>query len=435
MTAAPERDGLDPYVPERGNLGYEATAYELDLRYAISSNRLDARAHISATASVPLRRFCLDLVGLRVSKVAVNGRPARWRQRTGKVEITPDAPLVHGDSFTVDMSYAGNPGPARSTWGLVGWEELTDGVLVAAQPSGAPTWFPCNDLARQKARFRVTASAASSYQLLVNGRLTDRRVHGSTTTWTYALDEPTSPYLVTFNLGRYGEVELADHPVRVRAVVPPAHRASFAAAFARQASMIDLFVELFGPYPFASGYTVVVTPDPLDLPLEAQGQAIFGSNHLGGFHERLIAHELAHQWFGNSVTAASWRDIWLHEGFACYAEWLWSEGSGGAPAEQHAREHHRRLQGLRQDLVLADPGPADMFDDRVYKRGALTLHVLRGVLGDHTFFELLRSWASTYRHAVVTTAQFEELASAAAGRALDEVFEPWLRQPVLPSLP
>ncbi len=156
--------------------------------------------------------------------------------------------------------------------------------------------------------------------------------------------------------------------------------------------MLEVFQDLFGPYPFAE-YTAVVTDDDLEIPLEAQGISVFGANQVDGRRgsERLVAHELAHQWFGNSLTVGRWQDIWLHEGFACYAEWLWAERADGRPAGDAAGAAWSRLSGLPQDLVLADPGPDLMFDDRLYKRGALTLHVLRCSVGDDRFFALLRA--------------------------------------------
>ena len=425
---------IDPYVPGRGNDGYRVDRYDLDLRYAVASNRLDGRARVAVTATEVLETLTLDLARLTVSKVHVDGRPAKWRQRRDKLAVTLPAPLDVGVNATVDIRYAGNPRPVRSVWGEVGWEELEDGVIVAGQPNGAPTWFPCNDLAAAKAPFRVAMTAASGYHVVLNGELTSTQVGSSTTTWVYEQVEPTSPYLMTCNIGRYEVVPLRDAPVSVRAVLPSARRLDFDVAFDRQTEMVDVFVELFGPYPFAAGYTVVVTPDPLEFPLEAQGQATFGTNHLDGTHERLIAHELAHSWFGNSVTAASWRDIWLHEGFACYAEWLWSERSGGPSADDHAADHHRRLADLSQDLVLTDPGPEDMFDDRVYKRGALVLHVLRVHVGDEAFFTTLRRWAAEHRHDVVTTEQFLALASEVSTSSVEDLLEPWLCQGPLPPL-
>jgi aminopeptidase N len=239
---------------------------------------------------------------------------------------------------------------------------------------------------------------------------------------------------MTVHVGHYERLELRKGPVAIHAVAPPEQRREVRHAFARQAEMMDVFVDRFGPYPFEAGYTVVVSADPLELPLEAQGQAIFGINHLDGESERLIAHELAHQWFGNSLTAARWRDVWLHEGFACYAEWIWSEASGGPSAEQRAHQHHEKLRSLPRDLLLGDPGAKDMFDDRVYKRGALTLHALRHELGDQAFFTLLRSWTSTHRHGTVTTEAFEALASKTAGHPLDDLFTAWLRRRPLPAL-
>lgn len=424
---------VDPYVPGRGNAGYDVTGYDVELGYAVASNLLDGRARIRLAPTEPLPRFALDLVGLRASKVSIDGAAARWRQQGGKLHVLPASPLDAGAEVAVDVRYGGNPGPTSSTWGSVGWEELDDGVLVASQPSGASTWLPCNDLARQKAPVRLAITAASGYLVLGNGVLRERVTHGSTTTWVYDQAEPTSPYLLTVHVGRYVQHEVASVPVPIRAVMSEVHRPAFDHAFARQAEMMELFVDRFGPYPFAAGYTVVVCPAPLEMPLEAQGQAIFGTNHLDGEHERLIAHELAHQWFGNSLTAATWAHIWLHEGFACYAEWLWSEASGGRSAADQARDHHARLAQLPQDLVLADPGPADMFDDRVYKRGALTLQALRGELGDSPFFDLLRRWAASNRHGVVTSEGFEAMAAEAAGASLDDLFRVWLRETPLPA--
>jgi aminopeptidase len=426
--------GVDPYIPERGSDEYSVLGYELELDYSVEQNQLGGRARVRVVAAQALQQLSLDLAGLRVSKVAVDGVATRWRHRGEKLHVTLPDRLGAGDEAVVEVRYAGKPGPTRSRWGPVGWEELADGVVVAAQPSGACTWFPCNDLAGQKAPVRVTATAPSAYRVVGNGALLERRVHGSTTTWTYDQVEATSPYLVTLHVGRYDEVEVAGPPVPIRGIVAPEHRSAFHDAFGRLPAMLDVFVDRFGPYPFAAGYTVVVCPEPLEIPLEAQGQAIFGTNHLAGDDERLIAHELAHQWFGNSLTAATWRDVWLHEGFACYAEWVWSEGSGGRPADEHAREHHARLARLDEDLVLGDPGPDDMFDDRVYKRGALTLHALRLELGDGSFFDLLRRWVDEHRHGVVTTEAFEALAAEVAGRSLDGLFDAWLRETALPEL-
>jgi aminopeptidase len=217
---------IDPYVPERGNEGYAVTRYDLDLDYAVASNHLEGHARIGVAALERLVRFSLDLVQLRASKVTVDGRAARWQQRSGKLVVTPSTPIAAGAEAVVELHYVGNPGPTRSRWGPVGWEELDDGVLVAAQPSGASTWFPCNDLARQKAPVRLTVTAASAYRVVANGVLRERRPRGSTTTWSYEQAEPTSPYLVTLHVGRYVEHEVAAGPVPIRAVLQPSTAAA-----------------------------------------------------------------------------------------------------------------------------------------------------------------------------------------------------------------
>jgi aminopeptidase N len=429
---------IDPYLPANGNFGYRVSRYELDLEYKVAINRLSGTATITAVTLASLRTFTLDLSdALSVTKVTVNSRrPAQFRSSNGKLHIGLQDSLPAGAAMTIEVRYGGSPRPIRSYWGEVGFEELSEGVLVAGQPNGAASWFPCDDHPSAKASYRIRISTESPYYAIANGELLSRRARAGMTTWIYEQAEPTSTYLVTLQIGPYDRIRLAKNGVQMHAVLPERLRRNFDNDFADQPQMMKLFVKLFGPYPLSSGYTVVVTDDDLEIPLEAQGISIFGANHCDGrgSAERLIAHELAHQWFGNSVTAKRWRHIWLHEGFACYAEWLWSEHSGGPGADHWAQHYYQRLVDSPQDLVLADPGPRDMFDDRVYKRGALTLHVLRRGIGDEGFFALLRDWATRYRHGTAVTEDFTALAANYAQGSLRPFWDSWLYSTEVPPL-
>jgi aminopeptidase N len=429
---------IDPYIPANGNFGYRVSRYELDLEYKVNINRLSGTATITAATLASLKTFSLDLSdALTVSKVSVNGhRPASFNRSHGKLNVTLSSALPAGAAMSITVRYAGTPRPIRTLWGEVGFEELTNGALVAGQPNGAASWFPCDDHPSSKASYRIAISTENPYRAVANGELVSRRTRAAMTTWTYEQAEPTSTYLITLQIGDYETHRLTKTPVQMNAVLPQRLRRDFDYDFGRQPQMMKLFVKLFGPYPLSTGYTVVVTDDDLEIPLEAQGISIFGANHCDGERtaERLIAHELAHQWFGNSVTARRWRDIWLHEGFACYAEWLWSEDSGGRSADEWARYYHGKLAGSRHDLLLADPGPRDMFDDRVYKRGALTLHVLRRTIGDDGFFELLRDWTTRHRHGTAVTDDFTGLAANYANESLRPLWQAWLYSKDVPDL-
>jgi aminopeptidase N len=425
----------DPYVPHSGNGGYRVRHYDLELAYGPASNRLEGTAVIDATATQRLSRFSLDLERMHIGRVTVDGRrPTRFAVRAGKLLITLGSALAAGSTFQIRVTYTGNPRPLTGPWGEIGWEELTDGVIVASQPNGAPSWFPCNDHPSNKATYRIGLTVDSGYRVVANGDLVEHRVRAGATHWVYEQRQPMATYLATVQIGRYELLDLPAAAVRQQALAPGRLSASVAEQFARQDEMMACFIDRFGPYPY-DDYTVVVTDDELEIPLEAQGMSIFGANHLDGEYERLIAHELAHQWFGNCLTVGAWRHIWLHEGFACYAEWIWSEASGGASADQLAERHWHRLADKPQDLILDDPEPDLMFDDRVYKRGALTLHALRRVIRDEAFFDLLRSWVAAHRHGVVSTDLFLAHVSSAAGADAAAELTSWLSEPKLPRLP
>ncbi|MDO5502620.1 MAG: M1 family metallopeptidase [Actinomycetia bacterium] len=427
----------DPYLPGHGDLRYAVLEYDLDLDYSMATNHLVGRNTLQCVILEETDTIALDLSGLRALQVRCQGAALKSHAHKGnRLTLRFAAPLPVGARITVTVTTKGAPHPRRGIAGLAGWEELEDGVIVAAQPHGASTWYPCNDRASDKARYRMRIACEPQYTVVANGQLVSAQKAGRKRAWTYLQDEPMSPYLATVSIGRY-EVRAQTAAVPCRVVGPPRLRAGITTAFADQPRMLDLFEELFGPYPFTAGYTALVTDDSLEIPLEAQTLSIFGSTFCDRRWEnqRLIAHELAHQWWGNSVTAGQWRDIWLHEGFACYAEWLWSPVATERSTQWWVQHHWTRLSRLPQDLLLADPGPQLMFDDRVYKRGALTLAAVRAEIGDERFFTLLRTWGARYAHSVVTTADFEALATQIAGRDLTPVFDAWLRSPALPPLP
>ena len=426
----------DPYTPTSGNTGYSVDHYDLVLDYRLLTNRLAATATITASATSRLAKFSLDLAGLTVERLTVDGqRPKKLTQTARKIAVTLAEEIPAGGEFVVVVRYRGAPHPVHSLWGDLGWEELADGVLVAGQPSGAPSWFPCNDHPSDKASYRIQVACEEPYTVVANGNLVSRMSRAGRTTWVYESPEPMATYLATVQIGRYSRREAAAS-VPVSLFYPADLARKVAVDFGRIGDMISLFERMFGPYPFGR-YSVVVTSDVLEIPLESQSLATFGRNHVDGEHgsDRLIAHELAHQWFGNSLTVGSWRDIWLHEGIACYAEWLWSEESGGRSAQQNAVAHRKRLAELPRDIVIGDPGPADMFDDRVYTRGALAIHAVRRALGDAVFFAGLRDFVATHRHGTVTPQDFVAVMSASTGtEAVAKLMTSWLYSTGLPQL-
>lgn len=434
----------DPYMPAQGTDAYKVSRYELDIDYKLASNRLIGRAVLDAVALRTVSAIVLDLAGLRAVKVQLNGKKVRkFSQRAEQLLIVADAPLAAGSVFTLDIRYEGNPAPRKGLWGEVGWEELTDGVLVAGQPNGAAGWFPCNDHPRHKASYRISVTTDENYRAVCNGQLIDRSRKSSRETWTYEQAEPMATYLATVQIGRYELLRLNDAndlsgraSVPQFAAVPASLTASAREGLAQQPDMMAKFVHCFGPYPFPE-YTVVVTEDELEIPLEAQALSILGRNHLetDWDSQRLIAHELSHQWFGNSLTVNSWSDIWLHEGFACYAEWIWSEECGVLPVADRAAAAWRKLDAGIQDLLVGDPGPELMFDDRVYKRGALALHAVRLRCGDAAFFALLQEWTRTRRHSSVSTAGFILTADQVTGLDTESLLHPWLFDEALPAFP
>ncbi|WP_347039700.1 M1 family metallopeptidase [Glutamicibacter halophytocola] len=427
---------LDEYTKHHGSPDYTVEHYDVNLVVKLASNHLDGRAMLRIRALVDLNEIALNLNGLKIIKATCQGRKVSVAKKHHRVVVSTPNRVKAGEHIELNLRYGGNPAVDNGPWGEVGWEELTDGILVSGQPVGASTWFPCNDHPSHKSSYRFEVSTDAGYRVVANGDLLSQRRSASRSTWIYEQREPMATYLATLQIGRYAEI-VFDRGHHLLAYSVPGNDLAVRGAFAKQGQMAEIFERKFGPYPFEN-YKIVVVDDELEIPLEAQGMSIFGRNHLSLDWEaqRLIAHEFAHQWFGNSLTPAGWKDIWLNEGFACFSEWVYSEHCGAMPMEQRARSAWEKLNALPQDLVIGDPGPEDMFDDRVYKRGALALYALLKELGDEAFYEMLRDWTGTYQHGSVDAKKFgKHLKKHAPGIETDEILHNWLSELQLPPFP
>ncbi|MGW1198577.1 M1 family metallopeptidase [Streptomyces sp. NPDC002536] len=429
------------YFPGHGNSGYGVRRYRIRLDWKPGSGRILAAAELTVVPAEQIDVIELDLARLHVSRVDVAGAPARFRHRRRKLLVAAPRPLPAGEPVEVTVHYRGVPRPVGipELDDEAGWFTTREGIRVSSEPVGAPSWFPCNDRLDDKAAYRFEVTVPDGWQVCANGTLTLRSPAGrGRTTWVYEHAGPMAPYLATLAIGRFVFHEQSGGPpgVLLRNAFPERLAERAAHDFGRQPQMLTVFTELFGPYPFEA-YGAVVVDDDVGDPLEAQTFAVFGTDRVDGRrgYEDEVAHELAHQWFGNSAGIAGWQDLWIKEGLATYAEWLWWEACGEADARTLAAEHLAEVRAADPDTVLADPGPAALFEDWVYSRSALTMYALRLTAGDEKFFRLIREWLARYRGGNGGTRGFIALAEQVADMPLGGFFGDWINGRAVPGIP
>jgi aminopeptidase N len=435
-------DGIgDPYYPELGNGGYDVDHYDLDIAFDPSTRAIQATATIEATATEALDRFNLDLTGLDPISVDVDGASAGFDHQGHELVISPAEPIDEEAEFSIRVVYGGVPEPVDSeSLGRVGWTTTDDGVYVLSEPEGASTWFPANDHPLDKAPFTIAVTVPDGLEVAANGVRREQVATGDgRTRWVFDATDPMAPYLATVVIGQLVFEEAAGpNGVVIRNAFAETLATDASFDFGRTPEMIEVFNGLFGPYPFEVAGAVVVE-DFIGVALETQTMSLFGAEIVDGGREgeAIVAHELAHQWFGDSVSVARWQDIWLNEGFATYAQWIWDEHLGTATADEIARGL-ADVMADDPDLALpppGDPGPDQLFAASVYERGALTLHALRRTVGDDPFFGILRTWTAEFADGNATTDDFIEVAERVADQELDTLFQTWLYEEDLPELP
>ncbi|MCW2700713.1 MAG: Peptidase rane alanine aminopeptidase [Blastococcus sp.] len=441
----------DPYYPLDGNGGYDVQNYDLDLRYDPATDVLSGQAAVRARATQDLSRFDLDLQGLKIASLTVDGRPAAYRRDGGELVVTPRASLHEGATFVVTVAYAGSPRTIHDVFGASGFFHTDDGALVVGEPDVAATWFPANDHPLDPASFDVSITVPSGLEAISNGVLLDQRRHGDWTTWNWQAREPMATYLLGMAIGQFDIRSHSAGGIRFwNALDPDLFRMSAdpgdpygptvgavaTGSLARQPEIVRWLAGLAGPYPFSAAGGIVDDFAGLEFALENQTRPIYPSSSfsdpLDG--DLVIVHELAHQWFGDDLRLAGWQHIWLNEGFATYVEWLWQEREGVRTVRETFDSFYATpARDAFWTVAPGDPGPDELFGDAVYYRGAMTLHALRQAVGDRAFFAILRRWASSQAGDSVTSAEFIALSERISGRQLDALFQRWLFTPSKPA--
>ena len=429
----------DPFYPQAGNGGYDVQTYSLKLAYEPQNEQLDGDATITARATQDLSSFNLDLRDLKVVSVTVNGAAASYTRKGQELTITPAAGLRKGRDFTTRVVYGGHvnyvldPDHSKD-----GWIPTDDGAFVVNEPQGAPTWFPANDTPKDFALFDFAITVPEGRTALANGRLVSTTDNGDTTTWRWRESSPMVPYLTTATNGNFElrvgsvnglpEYNAVDPQTRRFGRKDPEPQLAWDRLAAAQGPAVQLFSELYGPYPYDSVGAIVDYAPNVFYSLESQTKP----NYWVIPSEATIVHEIAHMWFGDAVVLERWPDMWLNEGFATWSEWIWSEKTGGTTAQQQFDALYATPEDSAAGEDLWFPAPnrladaSELFHTPVYDRGAMTLQALRQKVGEAAFLQIVRSWYAENRFQNVTTQDFIAVAERVTGQQLDQFFQAWL---------
>ncbi|MGW3582386.1 M1 family metallopeptidase [Streptomyces rubiginosohelvolus] len=444
---APEPLGIgDRLFPELGNPGYDVLAYDIAFTYRGSNTKpLDAVTKIRARTTAPLDRINLDFARGTVRGVEVNGQSVDFGSKREDLVLQAPRRLPVGVPLNITVRHTSDPNGSGDDGG---WVRTADGLAMANQADAAHRVFPSNDHPSDKAYFTFRITAPHRLTAVAVGLPVEKSRHGSSTTWTYRTEHPMATELAQVSIGSSAVAHrTGPHGLPVRDVVPAADRKKLEPWLKKTPDQLEWMEQRVGRYPFET-YGVLVADSPIGFALETQTLSLFGKSFFTepGYPEwyvdSVMIHELAHQWFGNSVSPASWSDLWLNEGHASWYEARYAEENGGPTLERRMREAYKLSDGWRADGgPPAHPeGPApgqklSLFRPVMYDGSALVLYALRQEIGEAAFDRLERTWVRVHRDSTAATADFTRLASGLAGRDLTAFFDGWLYGKKTPPMP
>ncbi|MBN1171360.1 MAG: M1 family metallopeptidase [Micromonosporaceae bacterium] len=431
----------DPVYPGFGNPALDVQHYDLALAWSPAEKTLTAKATLTVRVTRPVEAIVLDFSrAYAVDSATVDGRAAVTDRTADDLIIATGQAIEAETKITILVAYHGRPTPGsfpgtRSDVPAVGAEIGAEGSIHAlSQPYGAYTLFPCNDQPSDKALFEVEITAPAGWSGVSSGQLTSTTtLSDGSSVFHWHAAEPLSTYLLAFTvdrLERFTDTGPRGLPVTYWVRADQADRML---PLLRTTPTILAWLERrFGPYPFSSAGVVVLQ---VEAAMETQTMVSLGPQ-TGSYGKRVLAHELAHQWFGDAVTPDTWRDLWLSEGFATYAEMLYAVDQLGDEEADTVERWHRADRTVR--ARSGPPGaydPGRFADSNVYVGPALMLRALRHELGAAPFLAMMHDWAQHHRFATTNRQAFTQWLADYTGRDLTGIIARWLDSTTTPPSP
>ncbi len=413
----------DPLYPTLGNTGYDVTSYDVSLDYSGHNNQpLSAVTEITVRATTELDHLNLDFARGTVRSVKIGGLPAEHQQHGEDLVLTPAFHVSRGQEVKISVEHTSEP----SGKGDGGWIRTSDGLAMANQADAAHRVFPCNDHPSDKALFTFHITAPQELTAVANGLPQRPGARAARRTWTYRTTHPMATELAQVSIGKSSVLlHHGPHGLPVRDVVPTADRPALAPWLAKTPDQLAWMERKVGPYPFEA-YGVLIVNARTGFELETQTlslfeKAMFTAGQLPDWYvESVMVHELAHQWFGDSVSPRRWSDVWLNEAHATWYEALYAQERGDKRASLDARMRHayEESDGWRAEggppAAPKVPRPGQkigIFRPIVYDGSALVLYALRQKIGTAAFDRLEHEWVDRHRDGVADTADFIQLSS------------------------
>jgi len=424
----------------------EVEHIDLHLTPDLDAQSLDGMCTTTIRAlDEPVDRLSLNAVDMSVASVERDGNPQAFAVRDGLLEVTMDPPLAAEARAELRVTYR-TVRPRHGLFFIAPTPEYPGKVRHAwtqSQDENARYWFPCLDYPHAKSTTSTTISVRKGLFALANGAPTQRCDDGDRTIYSYRQDVPHSTYLMTFVVGPFVEIEqrrAGSNDVPVWYYVLPGREADGERVFAKTPAMIDTFEERIGTaYPFAR-YSQIAVSDFIFGGMEntsatTQTDRVLHDEvaHLDYDADFLVAHELAHQWFGDLLTCRDWSHAWLNEGFATFFEAVWRETDLGYDEYIYdifgcvARYLEEDAERYRRPVVCnLFRDPIELFDRHLYEKGGAVLHMLRGELGDARFWRSIGHYVKQNAGRNVETIDLIRAIEEATGRNVRGFFDQWI---------